>query len=81
MSIHSADIIAFPTIARVSDIKEAAIAIKCLKTSDAETWWKRRAREMAASLIASGVPEQNVNREIAAFQSAVFFELTRLYDS
>ena len=81
MSVHSAQIIAFPAAARASDIKEAALTIKCLPTADAETWWKRRARDMAASLAASGVPEPNVSNEIAAFQSAVFFELTRLYEN
>jgi hypothetical protein len=81
MSNQSAQIVAFPTAARVSDVREAAQTIKCLKATEAEAWWKRRARTMADSLIASGVPEASVAVEIANFQSAVFFELTRLYDT
>lgn len=80
MSIQSSRIVAFPTTARVSDIKDAALTIKCLKAAEAETWWKLRARKMADSLIASGVPESSISGEIAAFQQAVFFELTRLYE-
>jgi hypothetical protein len=80
MATNTAQILAFPAKARVADIRDAASTIKCLQTSEAEIWWKRRARSMADSLLASGLNASAVSSEIEAFQSAVFFELARLYE-
>jgi hypothetical protein len=80
MATSTAQIMAFPAAARASDIRDAALTIKCLRTSEAETWWKHRARSMADSLLASGLNASIVTSEIEAFQRAVFFELARLHE-
>ncbi len=80
MATNTAQIMAFPAEARVSDVRDAALTIKYLRASEAETWWKHRARMMADSLLASGLNSSAVSSEVAAFQRAVFFELAKLYE-
>jgi hypothetical protein len=81
MSASSCQIVAFPAAARASEVQEAALVIKRLSSGEAEAWWKSRARRMAAELRAAGVDEDEVSHEVADFQSAVFFTLTRLYEN
>jgi len=71
-------ILPFPASARSIEILDAALTLKCLEIPQAETWWKHRVQILANDLLASGIDEASISRQIEDFQAAVFSELGSL---
>lgn len=79
MAEHTHAIIPFPAARRLAEVRQAALTIRDLDNEATLVWWKGFTRTMADRMLASGIGEAEVSAEIGLFQTAVFFELGKLY--
>ncbi|WP_412550019.1 DUF6074 family protein [Sinorhizobium americanum] len=59
-------------------MQQAARFLTIVHGPDADRWWKKRVRRVAAPLRAAGVSEEEISRQVLAFQDAVQMELHAL---
>ncbi|AWI58998.1 hypothetical protein AB395_00003362 [Sinorhizobium fredii CCBAU 45436] len=60
------------------EVQQAARFLNIVHGPNAEKWWKKRTRSIAASLRVAGVPEDEIRQQVLAFQDAVQMELQTL---
>ena len=75
---HHARPIAFPVSHRTADVRKAAETLNETHGEAAALYWKSLVRSIADSLLAMGIPDDEVRREILAFQDSVQMELQAL---
>lgn len=67
--------IAFPVSHRTADVRKAAEVLNETHGEAAAVYWKSLVRSIADSLLAMGIPDDEVRREILEFQDCVQAEL------
>jgi len=72
---NNARTIAFPVSHRTADIRKAAEVLNDTHGEAAAIYWKSLVRSLADSLLAMGIPDEEVRREILVFQDCVQAEL------
>lgn len=77
--IHEATIIAFPLCRQAGLVRSVVTSVLKRRNSDAQqAEFNRHARSIAKRLSASGVPEDEVDRQLVQFADAANAELFRL---
>lgn len=71
----TASLTIFPAASRSRDIRTAAETLYRTHGEAAALYWKSLVRSIADPLIAMGIPDEDVRREIFAFQASVQAEL------
>ncbi|MCY0094606.1 DUF6074 family protein [Hoeflea ulvae] len=71
-------VIAFPLDRRRVEVIQAAKRLDLLHGQPADKWWKETCKAMADDLRSVGVGDEDVRRQVLAFQDAVQVELQRL---
>ena len=72
---HDVTPIAFPISHRTADVRKAAEILSQTHGEAAVLYWKSLVRSIADSLLEMGIPDDDVRREILAFQDCVQIEL------
>lgn len=75
---RTVDPIAFPFARRLKEVREAAEELNRMHGEAAVLFWKALIRSIADPLTAAGIPEDEVRRQVFAFQDAVQKELQAL---
>ena len=78
LDMFKAEVLAFPCDRRWLEVQQAARFLNIVHGPDADKWWKQRIKRVAAPLRAAGVPEEEIRRQVNAFQTAVQVELQAL---
>jgi len=71
----SSEVIAFPAKNRIADVKRCATMLDQLHGVEANDFWRRECRELAAYLMGLGYEDAAMRREVMEFQNAVQAEL------
>ncbi|KAA3498624.1 hypothetical protein DXM27_22530 [Rhizobium rhizogenes] len=71
----SSEVIAFPAKNRIADVKRCATMLDRLHGVEANDFWRRECRELAAYLTGLGYEDAAMRREVMEFQNAVQAEL------
>jgi hypothetical protein len=71
----SSEVIAFPAKNRIADVKRCATMLDRLHGVEANDFWRRECRELAAYLTELGYEDAAMRREVMEFQNAVQAEL------
>ncbi|MDB5522359.1 MAG: hypothetical protein JWM58_122 [Rhizobium sp.] len=75
---RTVDPIVFPIARRLREVRQAAEELNQMHGEAAVLFWKARIRSIADPLAAAGIPEDEVRRQVFAFQDAVQRELQAL---
>lgn len=78
LDMFRAEVIAFPLDRRWFEVMQAAKLLDFIQGKEVDKWWRKTCRKMADHLRSAGVPEDEVRRQILAFQGAVQVEVQRL---
>ncbi|MDI7865056.1 DUF6074 family protein [Rhizobiaceae bacterium n13] len=79
LDMFKAEVIVFPCGRRWLEVQQAARFLNIVHGPNADKWWKKRIQSMASSLRSSGVAEEEIRRQVLAYQEAVqgaLWELT-----
>ena len=75
---HAAQPIAFPVSNRMAEVRQAAEILNRTHGEAAVVYWKTLVRSIADPLLAMGIPDDEVRRQIFDFQDSVQAELQAL---
>lgn len=78
IDMFKAEVVVFPCDRRWLEVQQAARFLNIVHGPDADKWWKKRVSRVAAPLRAAGVSEEEIRRQVLAFQQAVQSELQAL---
>jgi hypothetical protein len=71
----NSEVIAFPAKNRIANVKRCATMLDRLHGVEANDFWRRECRELAAYLTGLGYEDSAMRREVMEFQNAVQAEL------
>lgn len=71
LDMFKAEVVAFPCDRRWLEVQQAARFLNIVQGPNADKWWKKRIQAIASPLRAAGVPEEEIRRQVFAFQEAV----------
>jgi hypothetical protein len=77
-ALQTAEPIAFPAAFRTREVRQAAEELNKTHGEAAVRFWKSLIRSIADPLSAAGIPDDEVRRQVYAFQDAVQMELQSL---
>lgn len=78
MTLPNNSLIAFPVASRQRQVRQAAETLSRTHGEAAAVYWKTLIRSIADPLIAIGIPDEQVRRQVFEFQDSVQAELQAL---
>jgi len=81
VTLPTNSLIAFPVASRQWQVRQAAETLSQTHGEAAAVYWKELIRSIADPLIAIGIPDEQVRRQVFEFQDSVQAELQTLVSS